>query len=336
MANEVVPVAEFITAHKTLILERFPKLNAWLTPEVWFSITLDLAKRPELQDVVRSNPDSLLKALLDLASWGLKPDGEEAFINVRTIDQRKTALAQWMYKGGIRRAKETGAILHAVADVIREGDEYEEAVDRHGRQLKHKRDISKKGRRIIAAYCLFWLPGGLMDYELLDVEDIEFSKGASARNMNGKTSPAWEHRYSEMAKKCAYRRGLKRMQGKTDSGFESMMNQPGFDVDVTPEASGELTEEETPRARQIEVVVDEEGGASPSETGADRGEGPGSPAGGDALSADEKTMARELLAKAPGPLTAKLMKIRQNGLPGFAGVDNLKASELEAFAKALQ
>lgn len=124
-------------------------------------------------------------------------------------------------------------------------------------------------------------------------------------------------------------------------------------IDITPmaeihsEQPGELTDDEIPRAKVIAVpdaefkevdeAVQDEGGASqPEASGSDQGEQPAvSPTGGDGLSDEEKALARDMLAKAPGNLLMKMAKVRKM-VPGFTSMDNLKASELELFAKALQ
>lgn len=254
-----------IDNEKTNILARFPKLNEYLTPEIFWTVVQRLDGDKRLAKAAEVNPSSVITALLDLASWGLVPDGKEAFINSYEITQHDgsklmTAQAQWMWPGGVRRAVESHIIRHAVPDVIRTGDTLEEIVDEKGRRLTHKRDITKAGRAVVGSYCLFWLNNGLMDYELCDLEDIERAKAASKRQNHGKLTPAWEYAYPEQAKKTAVRRGLKRMVGKRgmDAGLDSMVStQTSFDAEIDGVDIGTLSEEETPRATEtVELVLD--------------------------------------------------------------------------------
>ena len=246
MANTTLPA--LLEREKDNILGRFPSLNTWMTPEIFWQVIESLRTNAKLAEAAATNPNSVVTALIDLASWGLPPDGREAFVNVYRIDGVPTAQAQWIWQGGVRRAVDMGVIAHAVADVIRQGDEITEVVDKTGRHLSHKRDISKKNREVIGSYALFWLKNGLVDYELCDLEDIERAKAASMRQMNGKVSPAWQHAYPEQAKKTAIRRGLKRMVGKRDPGFIKMM-ETEFDAETTGrENPGELAPHEIPQA----------------------------------------------------------------------------------------
>ena len=187
----------------------------------WWALAYEMTKRKELQEVVQKNPASLINAIKKCADWGLVPDGDECFINVYS----GVAEAQPMYKGMIRRAVEAGAIAHCVADIIRSGDTIAESIDRHGRTLKHLRLTGgPKNRPMTGAYAIFWLPNGLMDYELFDAEDIERCREAARRNKGGKDSPAYQAFPGEMAKKSVLRRGLKRMRGKReDSSYNRMV-----------------------------------------------------------------------------------------------------------------
>jgi recombinational DNA repair protein RecT len=211
----------------------------------WWALAYEMTKRPELRDVATKNPASLLNAIKKCADWGLVPDGDECFINVYS----GVAEAQPMYKGMIRRAVEAGAIAHCVADLIRAGDTIEESIGRHGRVFKHTRANGPKNRALTGAYAVFWLPNGLMDYELFDAEDIERCREAARRNKGGKDSPAYVAFPGEMAKKSVLRRGLKRMRGRReDSSYNRMVTaETQFDREVE---GTELPADDLPTARE--------------------------------------------------------------------------------------
>lgn len=213
----------------------------------WWALAYEMSRRAELREVAEKNPFSLLNAIKKFADWGLIPDGEEGFINVYNIKQRDgsylpEASPEAMYKGWIRRAIDAGVIMHAVADVLREGDTIEESIETRGRVLKVNRQHGKAGRKYIGAYALFWLPNGLMDYELFESEDIDAVKKAALRNAQRRKSdaglsPAWQFFEGEQIKKSILKRGLKRMRGKrdTDAGrrFSEMINTAQFDAETT-------------------------------------------------------------------------------------------------------
>jgi phage RecT family recombinase len=218
MAENFLQVLE---REKPEILAHLPE---WLTPDRWWAMAYEVAKNPDLQ---KATPISLLNAFKRIADWGLELDGEEAFINVYGNE----AVAQSMYKGLIRRAVEAGVIAHAVADVIKEGDVIEIISGTAGRQIVHKPAFGLKGgkRPIIGAYALFTLPNGMVDYELMELSDIEAVKAAALRmaqrvKKDATLSPAWRFQEGEMCKKSVLRRGLKRFRGKRDSASGQRFN----------------------------------------------------------------------------------------------------------------
>ena len=199
---------------KPQILARLPE---WLTPDRWWAMAYEMTKNPDLQKVAQSNPVSLLNAIKKIADWGLELDGEEAFINVYGGE----AVAQSMYKGLIRRAVEAGVIAHAVADVVKEGDQVEIVSGSQGRNLIHRPAFGQSGgkRKIIGGYALFTLPNGLVDYELFEESDVEAVKQAALRmaqrrDKSAQLSPAWRFFEGEQVKKSVLRRGLKRFRGR--------------------------------------------------------------------------------------------------------------------------
>lgn len=229
---------QLLESEKPNIVAMLPQLNEWLTPERWWSVTYDIIKSPKLTEVAQKNPNSLINALKKIASWGLEADGQECFINVYAGE----ATPQMMYKGLIRRAVEGGAIAHAVADIIKEGDQVEIVSSTRGRELVHRPAFgqSKGNRKIIGAYCLITLPNGQTDYELFEESDIEAVKGAALR-MNerggGKgLSPAWRFFEGEQCKKSVINRALKRFRGKRDTAAGALYNKiqgegDPFDID---------------------------------------------------------------------------------------------------------
>lgn len=256
---------QMLESEKPNIVAMLPQLNDWLTPERWWSVTYDIIKSPKLMEVAQKNPASLINALKKIASWGLEPDGQECFINVYSGE----ATPQTMYKGLIRRAIEGGAIAHAVADIIKEGDQVEIVSSTRGRELVHRPafGLSKGNRKIIGAYCLITLPNGQTDYELFEENDIEAVKGAALR-MNerggGKgLSPAWRFFEGEQCKKSVINRALKRFRGKRDTEAGKLYNKiqtegDPFDIDrvkAAEKANEDIAAPPNP-GRKVEAEVE--------------------------------------------------------------------------------
>ena len=248
MANEVVKFDQLWEQEKPNIIGMLPSNE---DRDRWWALVYEMWRRPELRECAEKNPYSLLNALKKFANWGLVPDGDEGFINVYNIKQKDgsylpEASPEAMYKGWIRRAVDAGVVMHAVADVLRDGDTVDESITPQGRVLRVNRQHGKRGRKFIGAYALYWLPNGLMDYELFEEEDIEAVKKAALRNAQRRKqdaglSPAWQFFEGEQIKKSIIKRGLKRMRGRRDTEagqrFSEMINNENarFDTETTAE-----------------------------------------------------------------------------------------------------
>ena len=262
-----------LESEKPDIIAMLPQLNDWLTPERWWAVAYEVAKSPALQKVAQANPRSLINALKTIAKWGLDLDGEECFINVYGDE----AVAQTMYKGLVRRAIEAGAVAHAVADVIKEGDDVKIVSGTRGRELIHTPAFGLKGgkRPIIGGYALFVLPNGTTDYELFELDDIERVKAAALRmarrrKPDAELSPAWKFFEGEQVKKSVLRRGLKRFRGRRDTAAGKLYNDiqnesDNFDLERVKQAEAADNDIQTPppkdaalRKVQAELVPDDQ------------------------------------------------------------------------------
>lgn len=236
---------------KPTILNMLPPDADDRARERWWALTYELSRNASLRKCAEANPMSLLNAVKKFADWGLVPDNEEGFINVYNTKQddgswMPEASPEPMYKGLVGRAINADIIVHCVGDVLREGDTTEQSIGIKGRVLTVNLAPAKKGRKLIGAYAIFWLPNGLMDYELFDEDDIAAVEAASLRNARRRNkeaqlSPAWQFFRGEMSKAKVLKRGLKRMRGKrdTDAGrrFAELIaaDNTRFDAETTGE-----------------------------------------------------------------------------------------------------
>jgi recombinational DNA repair protein RecT len=261
-----------------LLDQEKPKIINMLPPESddrarerWWTFIYELSRNASLRTVADKNPMSLLNALYKFADWGLVPDGDEGFINVYNTKQDDgswlpEASPEPMYKGMIRRGIDAGIITHCVADVLREGDTMQSEIGAKGRLLTVNPAPAQKGRKLTGAYALFWLPSGLMDYELFDEDDIAAVENASLRNAqrrnkDAKLSPAWQFFRGEMAKAKVLKRGLKRMRGKrdTDAGhrFADMISADDtrFDAETTGDELTHVDDDMPTAARKVDAEL---------------------------------------------------------------------------------
>lgn len=182
-------------------------------PEGW---SVDKVKRQALAisqmdrmtdgKISKCSPESITLAVLQAAALGLELGTGDAYL----IPYSNSATLSVGYRGMIKLAKKSGEITHLKAEVVYEGEEFRVWSDSQGEHLQHVPSFPRSERAIIAAYVRINCHDGFVDYEYIDVAEIDRVKAASEAKMRGKTSPAWSQWFGEMAKKAVIRRALKR------------------------------------------------------------------------------------------------------------------------------
>jgi len=245
-----------IDSHKAEIESLLPK---YLTPERFFTLARMVEKDPNLRSCT---PQSLFECVLKAAQCGLE---------IGTVDQhayiipyKNEATFQPSYRGLIFRLVNAGVVVNMYADVVRKGDFYE-MISGTERRFVHKPAIFAERGDVIGAYAVATLPNGLIDFEIMELRDLEAIERAALRISGGKPSPAWAYFKSEMQKKSVIRRHAKRLQGDrrglinndeatrldlTFAATKPISGEPE-EPDDTPTAKGE-----GPRAVHAEIVND--------------------------------------------------------------------------------
>lgn len=225
MTNAVVPRTSNPRAQYELIertvREREADIVATLVPTIPASRFIAVA----LQAVTRSprllecTPASIVKALRDAAELGLEPSGlmGSAYLvpykNKRS--QRYEAQLIAGYRGLIDLARRSGEVVTVEAHVVRERDGFDYA---YGTEqfLKHKPYLNTSGAvddddkpldagRYVAAYAFARLTSGEVQFEVMDVPQIE----AVRRRSKAADDGPWVSDWAEMARKTPTRRLLK-------------------------------------------------------------------------------------------------------------------------------
>jgi len=210
------------------VQERRPELEAVLKPvpaeerERFIVLTVkainDHTRLPH-KDGNRCNctQASMVQCVIDCASMVLEPGtGEELmYLWPYRIEGENRLTARPSYKGLTKNALRRKAISHIRAELVRKGDKFDP--DYMNADPRHKR--GKKRGEIEACWVVAWLPNGLRDIEVLELDDIKAIKRAAERSGNGKISPAWREFEGEMIRKSAFRRLLKRHPGFDDEAI---------------------------------------------------------------------------------------------------------------------
>ncbi|AMV34380.1 recombination and repair protein RecT [Pirellula sp. SH-Sr6A] len=187
-------------ALKTQIASVAPKHMA---PERVMRIALNAVSRtPKLADCT---PESFMRCLLDLSSWGLEPDGRHAHL----IPYGTECTLVLDYKGLVTLAYRSGWVKKIHADVVFEGDIFVYSL---GTVCQHipwefRDDANKPEHKghFRAAYCVVTMADGIEKHEVMTASEIDAIK---AKSRSGNSGP-WKDHYTEMAKKTVYRRASK-------------------------------------------------------------------------------------------------------------------------------
>ena len=164
--------------------------------------------------VANNNPDSLKRAILNVAAIGLtlSPVHKYAYL----VPRNKAICLDISYIGLTKLATDSGAIKWAVAELVRENDDF--VFNGHGHEPTHKfKAFSKDRGEITGGYCLAKTHNGEFIVSLMPIDDINKIRNRSESYK--KNSGPWITDYEEMAKKTLIRRGSKSWP-KTDTRDE--------------------------------------------------------------------------------------------------------------------
>lgn len=168
-------------------------LPSVLPPERFVRIAVTaMLKTPKLAQCSQA---SLLNSLLQLAQYGLEPDGRRAHL-IPYGDQCQLVID---YKGLAELAMRSGLVSYLHADIVCEEDVFEFNM---GEITTHKVDMKKPRGAMYAAYAICVFKDGTRKAEVMAKEEVDAIK---KRSKSGSSGP-WVTDYNEMAKKTVFRR----------------------------------------------------------------------------------------------------------------------------------
>ena len=148
--------------------------------------------------IAKCSPQSVLRAVVDCARFGIDPAFGRAYI----IPYGGEAELQLGYLGLIELAKRSGEIKSITAGLVQEGDDFDVEAGTNPRFI-HRPKFEGDGNSFKHVYALAVFTDGHFEYTVLSREDVELIRKSFSKASN---SPAWTKSYGEMAKKCAIRR----------------------------------------------------------------------------------------------------------------------------------
>jgi recombination protein RecT len=170
-----------------------------------------LTKSEYIYGVAMQNPNSVINAVINIASVGLSlnPATSYAFL----VPRDKAICLDISYQGLIKIATDSGSIMWAKADLVYSNDKF----DYHGpaKIPSHTADPFSKDRGEFAGvYCIAKTRDGDYLIETMSAEEINNIKNESSSIKSAKTTWAkeqspWNRYFGEMAKKTCIKRASK-------------------------------------------------------------------------------------------------------------------------------
>ena len=163
--------------------------------------------------LLECTPSSLVRCVMDAATFGLIPDGatNEAHLIPFYSSKKKSYEAQFMpgYSGIIKLALQSGYINGVELHEVYANDEfdYEYGLDQ---KLKHRPTEGSTGD-LRAVYCIVLLSTGHKTFEVMTKKKAEEhrDKFSKSKNKDGKVYGPWADHFVAMALKTVLKRGLK-------------------------------------------------------------------------------------------------------------------------------
>lgn len=172
--------------------------------EASFALQL-LRSNNYLAEIALKNPQSLQDAVINVAAIGLSlsPAKKEAYL----VPRDGKVCLDISYMGMNHLACSTGSILWVKAELVYEGDKYEEGAA--GKEPIHIRDPFNENRgNIKGAYCLVKLNNGEFMTTTMTIKEINDIRNRSPYYQKTKKGP-WATDYHEMIKKTVIKRASK-------------------------------------------------------------------------------------------------------------------------------
>ena len=178
-------------------------LPSHLTADRFIRIAMTaLMRTPQL---AQCSKESIFKAMLDLSSLGLEPDGRRAHLIPYNNKKTGQLEAQLIidYKGLIELSKRSGDVAIWRAEIVCENDDFgwENGI------VSHRIDWRRPRGKMQAVYSHVRTKDGIDDYEVMTKDQVD---GIRRRSRAASSGP-WVTDFEEMAKKTVMRRHSKRL-----------------------------------------------------------------------------------------------------------------------------
>lgn len=204
-------------------------------------------------------PDSVFRALRQVAGMGLVPDNREAAI----VPFKGKAVANPMVYGLIKVARQSGQVVTLWADLVYDTEDLTFRIENGERVWDHiRKDGSslnplKRSGNIDGAYAVAKLLDGTVEIEPMGIDQIEKRRKSSPNQKGEQPTGIWKDWYEEMAKKTVIRALCKRLPMSSEDRTRILERDPTLmDVDE----ARDITPRESTEERLRRIAREREGG----------------------------------------------------------------------------
>lgn len=205
-------------------------------------------------DVLQANRRSLMSAVIKAAQDGLPPDGRQAALVVFRTKAGPQVQYMPMVAGLLRLARNSGQLAGIVAEVVHENDTFDREPTNFEAPVTHRPPTLGQPRgKPMGVYALAKLKDGTLVLEVLDLAQIDQVRQVS----RAKDAGPWVSWWSEMARKTAIRRLLKRLPMSTDRDDDMVHRVAARDDDWAGpqiDAPPVTPEPETPAETRMDAI----------------------------------------------------------------------------------
>jgi recombination protein RecT len=197
------------------------------------------------------NQDSLKRAIINVAAIGLSLDPVKKLAYL--VPRGKQICLDISYRGYVQLAVEVGAIKWAVAEVVREKDEY--LYQGMGREPIHKFDPFGDRGEIRGAYCLAKTHDSEFILTQMNNDEILSIRDRSDSFKSGKSGP-WQTDTTEMIKKTVIKRAAKSwpmIDTRSQARFEQAIDVTN-DIDFSQNEAPAIESKSSKRHHQVDII----------------------------------------------------------------------------------
>lgn len=200
LAEQLAPAKAILPSHVSF--EKFTNAAA-----------VALATNADLFDADRQ---SVINALSSCAKDGLIPDGREAALVVYKTslpNGQRVRRAQYipMIDGVMKRVRQSGEVSIIATRVLYKNDKFRVWMDENGEHIFYEPNMLDRGE-MIGAFAYAKMRSGELQFEVMNIEDIEKVRAASKNSDKG----PWVNWYESMSRKSVMHRLGRRLPNNSE------------------------------------------------------------------------------------------------------------------------